>query len=51
MVELKQSSNDLGLDVYQMLQGIENGENGFMNEVYKMSFDEYKQWLENQDDY
>ena len=41
MIELRQSSKDLGLDVYEMLQGIENGENGFMNEVYGMSFDEF----------
>ena len=51
MIELKQCNKDLGLDVYEMLQGIENGENGFMNEVYEMSFDEYKQWLSNMDDY
>ena len=51
MIKLEQSNKDLGLDVYKMLQGIENGENGFMNEVYGMSFDEYKEWLIDIDDY
>ena len=45
MFELIKSNKYLGEDVYEMLQGIENGENGFMNEVYGMSFEEYKQWL------
>ena len=42
MFELIKSNKNLGKDVYEMLQGIKNGENGFMNEVYGMSFDEYK---------
>ena len=33
MIELRQSNKDLGMAEYEMLQGIENGENGFMNEV------------------
>ena len=51
MIELKQSNKNLGKDVYEMLQGIKNGENGFMNEVYGVSYEEYKQWLINMDDY
>ena len=51
MIELRQSNKDLGMAEYEMLQGIENGENGFMNEVYGMNYDEYKKWLIQQDDY
>lgn len=51
MIELKQSNKDLGIAEYEMLQGIENGENGFMNEVCGLSFKEHKKWLENQDDF
>ena len=51
MIELKQSNKNLGLDAYEMLQCIKNGEKGFMNEVYGMSFEEYKMWLKKQDDY
>ena len=43
--ELKQSNKNLGMAEYEMLQGIENGENGFMNEVCGMTYDEYKMWL------
>ena len=39
MIELKQSNKNLGLDAYEMLQCIKNGEKGFMNEVYGMSFE------------
>ena len=51
MIELRQSSKDLGIAEYEMLQGIENGENGFMNVVKGMTFNEYKQWLIEQDDH
>ena len=51
MVELKQSSQDLGVAEFEMLQGIQNGENGFMNEVFGMSYEKYKNWLAVQDDY
>ena len=50
-MELKQSNKNLGYAEYEMLQNIENGENGFMNIVCGMSFDEYKQWLAEQDDH
>ena len=51
MIELKESNKDLGIAEYEMLQGIENGENGFMNEVCGMSYKEYKKWLADQDDF
>ena len=51
MIELRASNKNLGMAEYEMLQTIENGENGFMNEVYGMSFEEYKKWLANQDDF
>ena len=51
MIELRQSNKNLGIEEYKMLQGIRNGENGFMNEVYGMSYEEYKKWLADQDDF
>lgn len=51
MIELIQSNKSMGKSEYDMLQGIHNGENGFMNEVYGMSFEDYKLWLANQDDF
>ena len=51
MIELRQSNKDLGMAEYKMLQGIIDGENGFMNKVYGMSFDEYKLWLIEQDEH
>ena len=51
MIELRQSSKKLGKAEYDMLQGIIDGENGFMNKVYGMSFDEYKKWLIEQDEH
>ena len=51
MIELKQVNKDMGFDEYKMLQGIENGENGFMNEVFGMSFAGFKEWLIMQEDF
>ena len=34
-----------------MLQCIEDGENGFMNKVFGMTYGEYKKWLADQDDF
>ena len=51
MIELRQSNKNLGRAEYEMLQGIENGENGFMNTVKGMSFEEYKKWLIEQDNH
>lgn len=46
-----QLSSDHGSDVYGMLQEIDSNENGFMNEVKGMTFDEYKEWLKRQNEY
>jgi len=51
LVELKQLSIEMSNDIYEMLQEIESIENGFMNEVKGLSFNEYKQWLKREDDY
>ena len=51
MIELRQSNKNLGIAEYEMLQGIENGENGFMNEVFGMSFAGFKEWLIMQEDF
>jgi predicted acetyltransferase len=40
----KLSPND-GMDVYNLLQEIPKDENGFMNGVNGLSYDDYKQWL------
>jgi predicted acetyltransferase len=49
--ELVQLSLDSGFQEYIMLQDIDNNEYGFINEVKDMTFDEYKRWLKQQDDY
>ena len=51
MIELKQSNIQMGEAEYEMLQDIENGENGFMNEVFGVDYEQYKTWLKNQDDF
>ena len=50
-IELKQLSPQNGIAEYQMLQEIGSNENGFTNEVNGMSFNQYKEWLIQQDDY
>lgn len=49
MIELRQLSRNLGIQEYEMLQGIINGEYGFMNDAYGISYEEYKEWLIKQD--
>ena len=51
MIELRQLTTDLGIAEYEMLQNIENNENGFMNIVYGMTFDQFKQWLREENDH
>lgn len=46
---LKRLSKNDGRDVYDMLQAIPANENGFMNGVNGMNYDEYRAWLINQD--
>lgn len=43
--ELKRLTANDGSDVYDMLQAIPVDENGFMNGVNGMSFDEFRTWL------
>lgn len=42
---LQPLSPDDGHDIYEMLQRIGSNENEFKNDVYGMSFDQYRQWL------
>ncbi|MDT8715363.1 GNAT family N-acetyltransferase [Clostridium sp. 19966] len=44
-LELKKLSVSDDMDIYEMLQEIPKDENGFMNTVNGMTFEEYKQWL------
>jgi predicted acetyltransferase len=50
-VELKQLSIDMSEKEYNMLQDILDIENGFTNPAYKLSYEEYKNWLKREDDY
>ncbi len=50
-VELRQLEINNGADEYDMLQEIDSNENGFTNEVKGMSYDKYRDWLVQQDDF
>jgi len=50
-IELRQLSIENGIAEYNMLQDIDANEYGFTNEVKGMSFEQYKKWLIEQDDY
>ena len=45
MIELKKLSVEDGHDIYDMLQTMPKDENGLINNVYGMTWDEYKAWL------
>ena len=45
MIELKKLSTDDGHDIYDMLQTMPKNENGLINNVNGMTYDEYKEWL------
>ena len=49
MEYLRQLSVTDGQDIYNLLQHIGEEENAFKNPVKKMSYDEFKQWLVQQD--
>ncbi len=49
--ELIRLSLENGLDEYSMLQEIGRDEYGFSNEANGMSYDEFKGWLQQQEDY
>lgn len=50
-IELKQISTDMGKAEYDMLQGILDVENGFSNPAYNLSYEEYKEWLQEVDNH
>ena len=50
-VELKQVDIDMGEPEYDMLQGILEVENGFTNPAYNLSYNEYKNWLQDVDNH
>ena len=45
MIELRQLSVDDGMDIYEMLQEMPKDENGLMNHVNGLSFEQFQQWL------
>ena len=50
-IELKQLLIDMGQAEYEMLQDILEVENGFTNPAYNLSFEEYKEWLQEIDNH
>lgn len=49
-IAFRQLSPEDGPDVYDMLQEIPKGENGFVNGCHGKSFEAFKQWLRTSDD-
>lgn len=49
--ELRKLSINDGMDVYEMLQEMPADENGFINPVKGMTFEEFKQWLIERDSF
>ena len=45
ILELKKLSENDGKDIYQMLQEIESNDNGFMNDVKGMPYENFSHWL------
>lgn len=43
--ELRKLSINDGIDIFEMLQEMPKDENGFVNSINGLSFDEYKLWL------
>ncbi|MEI6578874.1 MAG: GNAT family N-acetyltransferase [Eubacteriales bacterium] len=50
-IEIKQLSLNCNSKEYEMLQTIENNENGFSNPIYEKAYEEYLLWLQKEDDY
>ena len=50
-IELKQLDISMDKEEYDMLQGIVDGENGFSNPAYQLTFKDYKTWLVKEDNY
>lgn len=50
-IELRQLNVNFDRQEYEMLQSIEDNENGFSNPAYGISYEEYKEWLKKEDNY
>ena len=50
-VELKQLNVNMTEQEYKMLQGILDIENGFTNPAYNLSYNQYKKWLQEEDNH
>ena len=48
---LKQLSSEDGIDIFNMLKGIQSVENSFTNPVHDMDYTKFKNWLVQQDDW
>ena len=51
MLYLKKLSKNDGQDIFNMLKGIKAVENSFTNPVHDMSFEQYKEWLVQQEEW
>lgn len=49
MVQLKMLSKDDGIEIFTMLKGIKKIENSYTNPTFDMTFSEFKEWLEIQE--
>lgn len=49
MIRLQKLSHSDGLDVFEMLKGIERIENSFTNPAFEMTFSEFQTWLQLQE--
>lgn len=50
-IELRQLSSSDGVEYYELLQNIGRDENDFTNPVHDMSYEGFKTWLKQQDDW
>lgn len=50
-IELKEINTNMEQNEYEMLQGILEVENGFTNPAYNLSYEEYKDWLQDIDNH
>lgn len=50
-IELKQVNINMSEQEYEMLQGILEVENGFTNPAYNLSYNAYKEWLQDVDNH
>jgi predicted acetyltransferase len=44
-IELRKLSKNDGIDIYNMMSSFDANENGFMNPIFGMNYEEYKSWL------